>query len=41
MTNKKTTIISISIDRELLKKVKEQAKKEDRSLSNYIIQKLK
>lgn len=38
---KKTTTISISIDKELLKKVKEEAKKENRSLSNYISQKLK
>ena len=41
MKEKKTTTISISIDKELLKEVKEKAKKENRSLSNYITQKLK
>lgn len=32
--------ISITIDKELLKKIKEEAKKENRSLSNYINKKL-
>lgn len=41
MKEKKTTTISISIDKDVLKEIKEKAKKENRSLSNYITQKLK